>query len=185
MFVVFGRCLYDRKCGHSALLPKGTRKKWYETPAGTCLVKINSYLYGCFRILSVMKKEWNDVREFHEKFGHPCPDAPRMLDKRRSLSRAKWMNEEVAEFLVAEDIYEQADAMIDLMYFALGTMVEMGLEPDELFEIVQQANMAKLWPDGKPHYNPKDGKVIKPDTWEDPAPKIRACIDAVIARKGK
>ena len=43
------------------------------------------------------------------------------------------MNEEVAEFLVAEDIYEQADAMIDLMYFALGTMVEMGLEPDELF----------------------------------------------------
>ena len=31
----------------------------------------------------------------------------------------------------------------------------------------------------------KDGKVIKPDTWEDPAPKIRACIDAVIARKGK
>ena len=84
-----------------------------------------------------MKKEWNDVREFHEKFGHPCPDAPRMLDKKRSLSRAKWMNEEVAEFLVAEDIYEQADAMIDLMYFALGTMVEMGLEPDELFEIVQ------------------------------------------------
>ena len=71
-----------------------------------------------------MKKEWNDVREFHEKFGHPCPDAPRMLDKKRSLSRAKWMNEEVAEFLVAEDIYEQADAMIDLMYFALGTMVE-------------------------------------------------------------
>ena len=67
-----------------------------------------------------MKKEWNDVREFHEKFGHPCPDAPRMLDKKRSLSRAKWMNEEVAEFLVAEDIYEQADAMIDLMYFALG-----------------------------------------------------------------
>ena len=88
-----------------------------------------------------MKKEWNDVREFHEKFGHPCPDAPRMLDKKRSLSRAKWMNEEVAEFLVAEDIYEQADAMIDLMYFALGTMVEMGLEPDELFEIVQQANI--------------------------------------------
>ena len=74
-----------------------------------------------------------------------------MLDKKRSLSRAKWMKGEVAEFLVAEEIYEQADAMIGLMYFALRTMVEMGLEPDELFEIVQQANMAKLWPDGKPH----------------------------------
>ena len=105
------------------------------------------------------------------------------MDKKRALSRAKWMQEEVAEFLIADNIYEQADAMIDLMYFALGTMVEMGLEADELFDIVQQANMAKLWPDGKPHYNPKDGKVIKPEGWEDPAPKIKAYIDSVIAAK--
>jgi len=130
-----------------------------------------------------MKKEWNDVREFHEKFGHPVASEPRMLETGRALSRGKWMNEEVAEFLVAKDIYEQADAMIDLMYFALGTLVEMGLEADELFEIVQRANMAKLWPDGKPHYNPKDNKVIKPEGWEDPAPKIKAYIDGVIAAK--
>lgn len=132
-----------------------------------------------------MKKEWNDVREFHRKFGHPVAEQPIMIAKKRALSRAKWMNEEVAEFLVAENIYEQADAMIDLMYFALGTMVEMGLEADELFDIVQQANMAKLWPDGKPHYNPKDNKVIKPEGWEDPAPKIKAYIDSVIASKSK
>ena len=130
-----------------------------------------------------MKKEWNDVREFHDKFGHPVASEPKMIDKKRALSRAKWRNEEVAEFLIADNIYEQADAMIDLMYFALGTMVEMGLEADELFSTVQQANMAKLWPDGKPHYNPKDGKVIKPEGWEDPAPKIKAYIDAVIAAK--
>lgn len=72
-----------------------------------------------------MKKEWNDVREFHEKFGHPVAGVPKMVDKKRALSRGKWMNEEVAEFLVAEDIYEQADAMIDLIYFALGTLVEI------------------------------------------------------------
>ena len=130
-----------------------------------------------------MKKEWSDVKEFHDKFGHPCPQTPTMIDKKRALSRAKWMTEEVAEFLVADDIYEQADAMIDLMYFALGTMVEMALEPDELFAIVQNANMSKLWADGKPHYNPKDGKVIKPEGWEDPAPKIKAYIDACIAAK--
>ncbi len=130
-----------------------------------------------------MKKEWSGVREFHDKFGHPCPEQPVMISKKRALSRAKWMNEEVAEFLIADDIYEQADAMIDLIYFALGTMVEMGLEADELFDIVQSANMAKLFPDGKPHYNPKDGKVIKPEGWEDPAPKIKACIDSVISAK--
>lgn len=132
-----------------------------------------------------MKKEWNGVREFHEKFGHPCPEKPVMIDRKRALSRAKWMNEEVAEFLVAEDICEQADAMIDLLYFALGTMVEMGLEADELFDIVQSANMSKLFPDGKPHYNPKDGKVLKPEGWEDPAPKIKACIDAMIEAKSR
>ncbi|MFR9523246.1 MAG: HAD family hydrolase [Rikenellaceae bacterium] len=130
-----------------------------------------------------MKKEWNDVREFHEKFGHPAPEVPTLIDRKRALSRAKWMNEEVAEFLVAEDIYEQADAMIDVIYFALGTLVEMSLEPDELFAIVQRANMAKLFPDGKPHYNPKDGKVIKPEGWEDPTPKLRAYIDSVIESK--
>ena len=68
-----------------------------------------------------MKKEWNDVREFHDKFGHPVAAEPKMIDKKRALSRAKWMNEEVAEFLIADNIYEQADAMIDLMYFALGS----------------------------------------------------------------
>ncbi|MBP6452505.1 MAG: HAD family hydrolase, partial [Alistipes sp.] len=54
-----------------------------------------------------MKKEWNDVREFHEKFGHPVAPQPRMVERGRALSRGKWMNEEVAEFLVAQDIYEQ------------------------------------------------------------------------------
>lgn len=134
------------------------------------------------KVKKAMKKEWNDVREFHEKFGHPAPETPCKLDKKRALSRAKWMNEEVAEFLVADDIYDQADAMIDLLYFALGTLVEMGLEPDELFGIVQRANMAKLWPDGKPHYNPKDGKVIKPEGWEDPAEKLRAAIDKLLEK---
>ncbi len=130
-----------------------------------------------------MKKEWEGVREFHDKFGHPCPDEVTMIDKGRALSRGKWMMEEVGEFLIADDVYEQADAMIDLIYFALGTMVEMGLEADELFDIVQRANMAKLFPDGKPHYNPKDGKVIKPEGWEDPAPKIRAYIDMIQQQK--
>lgn len=108
-----------------------------------------------------MKKEWNDVREFHESSVIRVRMHPVCWIK-RSLSRAKWMNEEVAEFLVAEDIYEQADAMIDTMYFALGTMVEMGLEPDELFEIVQQANMAKLGPTASRTTIPRTARSSSP-----------------------
>ena len=33
-----------------------------------------------------MEKEWNDVREFHEKFGHPVAAEPKMIDKRNMSS---------------------------------------------------------------------------------------------------
>ncbi len=114
-----------------------------------------------------MDSEWEKVRKFHLRFGHPVSEYPRQLDHERAIKRYHWMLEEITEFIEADEIVEQADAMIDVIYFALGTLVEMGIRPDRLFDIVQTANMAKLWPDGKPHYN-AEGKTIKPDSWKDP-----------------
>ena len=128
-----------------------------------------------------MDREWEMVREFHERFGHPTAERPRLIGADRAKKRYDWMLEELNEFLEAEgDIVEQADAMIDLIYFALGTLVEMGIRPDEPFEIVQKANMSKLWPDGKPHFR-ADGKTIKPDTWIDPHPVLAKCIEKMSA----
>ena len=126
-----------------------------------------------------MNKEWEYVKLFHEKFNHPVSNYPKKMDKERAKKRYNWMLEEIDEFLQAVeqgDIVEEADAMIDVIYFALGTLVEMGIRPDELFEIVQYANMSKLWEDGKPHYA-EDGKTIKPVTWEDPHYKLKAAIE--------
>jgi len=123
-----------------------------------------------------LDQTWEKVREFHEKFGHPYRDLPRFMHSERAEKRYNWMQEEIDEFLEAEDIYEQADAMIDLIYFALGTMVELGVKPDQLFDIVHRANMEKLFSDGTPHYN-NEGKTIKPENWEDPYPKIKQEID--------
>ena len=125
-----------------------------------------------------MNKEYEEVKEFQKAFNHPYQDSPVLLTKERAKTRYGWMLEEINEFLEAvdkQDIVEEADAMIDLMYFALGTLVEMGVQPDILFRIVQAANMSKLFPDGKPHYN-EDGKVIKPETWENPHPKLELVI---------
>lgn len=125
-----------------------------------------------------MNKEYNEVKIFHKNFNHPYSDKPQTLPLDRSKTRAAWMMEEINEFLEAskeQDIVEQADAMIDVIYFALGTLVEMGVEPDELFYIVQKANMSKLFPDGKPHYN-EMGKVIKPEGWENPHLKLELAI---------
>ena len=123
-----------------------------------------------------MNKEWYEVREFQSKFGHPIANKPTQMETSRAKKRYKWMLEEINVFLEADEIVEQADAMIDVIYFALGTLVEMGIKPDNLFQIVQDANMSKLWPDGKPHYN-QDGKTIKPSTWEDPHNELKAEID--------
>jgi predicted HAD superfamily Cof-like phosphohydrolase len=51
----------------------------------------------------------------------------------------------------------------------------MGVKPEKLFDIVHEANMSKLWPDGTPHYN-DEGKTIKPPNWIDPYKKIQSAI---------
>ena len=126
-----------------------------------------------------MDREFEKVKEFQEVFGLPVSGKPVMLTPDRINVRAGWLREEIDEFEEAGNIYEQADAMIDLMYFALGALVEMGVKPENLFDIVHEANMSKLWSDGKVHRRESDGKVIKPPEWEDPEPKIRAAIDSM------
>ena len=125
-----------------------------------------------------MNKQFEEVKAFHQAFGHPVSDVPVSLTEERANKRYAWMLEEINEFLDAvknQDIVEQADAMIDTIYFALGTLVEMGVQPDILFRIVQHANMSKLWADGKPHYNGM-GKVIKPEGWQDPHSKLEYAV---------
>lgn len=119
---------------------------------------------------------YDDVKEFHSRFGHPVCEAPTLLAAERAKARAAWMSEEVAEFLEAETVPDQADAMIDLIYFAVGTLVEMGVRPQKLFDIVHAANMTKLWPDGAPRFR-GDGKTIKPPAWVDPAEALREEIE--------
>lgn len=114
---------------------------------------------------------YEEIKKFQIAFNHPISESPKCLDLKRANIRADWMLEEIDEFMDASfdgNIIEQADAMIDLLYFAIGTLVEMGVKPQKLFEIVQEANMSKLWEDGKPRYY-EDGKVKKPTNWINPA----------------
>lgn len=120
---------------------------------------------------------YRNVAAFHARFGHPWAARPTVLSPERVKNRLGWMQEELDEFRDATTLVDQADAMIDLLYFALGTLVEMGVRPDPLFEIVQRANMGKLWADGRPRYD-ATGKVIKPAAWRDPGPEIEVAIEA-------
>lgn len=121
-----------------------------------------------------MDKEWEKVLQFHRAFSVPAEEEPTQLSEDRVAARADWLMEEIEELREAQTLTEQADAMIDTIYLALGTLVEMGVKPEPLFDIVHSANMGKLWEDGKPRYRTLDGKVIKPPTWIDPDPLLQA-----------
>ena len=125
----------------------------------------------------MIDEEFEQVKDFHRAFNHLVSETPVLLSVQEAQNRAGFMREEIDEFMESETIYDQADAMIDLIYFALGTLVQMGVKPKKIFDIVHNANMTKLWDDGTVHHRESDGKVIKPPSWEDPYPKIKDEID--------
>lgn len=116
------------------------------------------------------------VLRFHRTFTLPAQEHPTLVDSDRARSRAKWIAEEAHEFEVADTLVEQADALLDIIYLALGGLVEMGVRPDGPFRIVHEANMSKLWNDGKPRIR-NDGKLLKPPEWASPKLALQLELD--------
>lgn len=98
---------------------------------------------------------------------------------RSSVAYLKETLDAEAEKLIEKDkqvepLVDEVDALIDLLYFTYGSFVMMNVDPTQVFNIVHEANMGKLFPDGKPRYHEVTGKVLKPDNWEaDFAPEKR------------
>lgn len=72
-----------------------------------------------------------------------------------------------------ERVVAQSDALIDAMYFILGSFVEMGVKPDRLFEAVHNSNMSKLFTENGQKvakYREGDGKILKSPDFFTPEP---------------
>lgn len=113
-------------------------------------------------------KELEDVRAFHQKFDILNNSIPTMLTRRKLIERIECMQEELDEFKKAvetQDFPEQADALIDLVYFAKGTAVMMGLPWAALWDDVQRANMSKVRGVGKRGHAVD---MVKPEGWQKP-----------------
>jgi predicted HAD superfamily Cof-like phosphohydrolase len=114
-----------------------------------------------------MNKMQMQVAEFQYVMNQPCPTSPTRLTPERKNFRMGLLLEELTEYVKANNIIDEADALADILYIVFGTAVEHGLNMQPIVDIVQNANMAKLWEDGKPRFN-EIGKVIKPPSWEAP-----------------
>lgn len=90
--------------------------------------------------------------------------------------QSRLMVEELREFMEASHTIGQADALIDLIYICMGGLSRMGLDGQKLFDVVHDANMTKLWEDGKPRFD-EQGKLLKPPHFVRPEETIAAEID--------
>lgn len=129
----------------------------------------------------MINEAYNLVQAFQSKAGQPVSNKPTLLPFERVLIRYEWMAEELGEFLEAQNIYEQVDSIMDLLYYVLGTLVEMGVKPDELFLILHEWNLKKL---NKICYD-EDGKILKPKGWRHPDREIKEIIDRMCLDKDK
>ena len=70
----------------------------------------------------------------------------------------------------AQELHRLAHELTDLLYVTLGTLTQLGINPDAPFAAVHQANLAKV---GGPVR--EDGKLLKPAGWQ-PA-DVRAVLE--------
>lgn len=130
---------------------------------------------------------FQDVIDFHKKFGIDYDGKPRELPEDLLKFRHDRLIEEVGEIEIAmqlldrglhfydgsrivEGLDRKLDGLVDLIYIALGTARLHGFDFEEAWRRVHAANMAKASARDFMHLskykNPND--VVKPPGWEPP-----------------
>lgn len=111
------------------------------------------------------------VRQFHIAMGQPVRERPTARIPREEADlRLDLIEEELEELREAvedNDIVGIADALADLEYVTHGAALYFGIPQDHVFREVHRSNMTKIKSDGTVEYR-EDGKVLKPDTFEEP-----------------
>lgn len=116
----------------------------------------------------IYDQECEDIRAFSNKFRMIEHRTPGHITQRLAKERGHYMQEELNEFLdgvETNDLAAMADALVDLVYFAKGTAIKLGLPWVPLWEDVQRANMAKERGVGKRGFKTD---MIKPLGWVGP-----------------
>lgn len=120
-----------------------------------------------------MKKQLEQLLEWHKAFGVPYKESIEVPDYKRQLLRVDLLSEELHEFLQElrieperVNIENVSKELCDIAYVLFGTVVEFGLQDEfeKCFDEVHRSNMSKLGNDGKPIYR-EDGKVLKGENY--------------------
>ena len=122
-----------------------------------------------------MSNYFQDILDFHKKFGLLPDEGPRPLPAELEKFRVGFMEEELQEYkdsIKDNNLEMQLDALVDLVYVAIGTAVLHGFDFDEAWNRVHAANMSKVRA-----VKASDSKrgtaydVVKPQGWKPPVLK--------------
>lgn len=136
---------------------------------------------------------FTDIQDFHKKFDLVYDGNARHLPPDLIEFRRRFLGEELDEYNESSDLTtveleagdkdseqhreavtgylsDQLDALVDLVYVALGTAYLQGFDFDEAWRRVHAANMAKkkAEPDGSDSKRGSPHDVVKPEGWVAP-----------------
>ena len=114
---------------------------------------------------SIFKK----AREFQKIANPKCANTPKKFNNSEKMYVNDFVLEELAEFMEAETLVDQADALGDLIYFVLSRAANNGINLEFILTSIHYANMRKF-PNGQVII--ENGKVKKPKGWEGPEYEI-------------
>lgn len=132
--------------------------------------------------VKAMSTNHHDVLRFHQKLGLPVADRPTVIPEKDMRDRLSFIREELDELILSTDylyslgtgasntetcnaLGEIFDALLDLVYVAMGTALQLGLPWQQGWDMVQDANMQK---ERGPGSDPHKLGVIKPKGWTPP-----------------
>ena len=115
-----------------------------------------------------MKQQIEQLKQWNNATGIKNPSKVTSLLEERMNLRFALMEEENLEYMRARNYTDIADALGDMLYILVGTIVEHGLADkiEAIFDEIHRSNMTKVV-DGKV-IRRDDGKILKPEGYEKP-----------------
>ena len=119
-----------------------------------------------------MSEWYQDVYDFHEKFGCHIENKPKVATEQIRELRWNLIEEEYGELesaITTENLPQIADAIVDSIYVLIGTAISYGIDLRPIWDAVHVSNMNKVGGGER-----SDGKILKPGDWV--APDVESLI---------
>ena len=120
-----------------------------------------------------------DIDNFHKKYGFEKNEMIDIPNNSELINfRTAFLMEELAEYtnaITKKDAAGALDALVDIVYIALGTAWLFNLPFEKAWNEVQKANMSKIRAKDKTGKRGTKFDVVKPKDWK--APNIEKIIE--------